>query len=152
MMKFYLLPVFIVLTISCSTKTRDEIETQKKQQQDVNARSDLNNRIRTIINSSEKLSGKQKWSFINLHDDVVKKTERQTQNIRKLKLVLLKHLADEEYDKSKVDEIKKQLRRANKQRMEIMLEAMSGAKDILGVNFSDVYDEDDFRYRSSYAY
>ena len=132
------------LVVSCSSNTKNEISMEKKQVPEVYDREELHERMREMINSSEKLSEKQKGDFLTLHEDVLEKVDTITSDMRKLKLVLFKNLTEEKYDKKKVNELRRQLKKLNNEKFETMINAMSNARDILGVSFKDVYPRDDF--------
>ena len=132
------------LVVSCSSNTKNEISMEKKQVPEVYDREELHERMREMINSSEKLSEKQKGDFLTLHEDVLEKVDTITSDMRKLKIVLFKDLTEAEYDKKKVNELRRQLKQLNNEKFETMINAMSNARDILGVSFKDVYPRDYF--------
>ncbi len=83
------------------------------------------------INQST-LSEVQKEKFRDLHTRMMMQTTQNREQTSKLKGVLFETLAQPNFDENKVNEIKKRLVKLNKQRMDLMFNALDEVKEIVG--------------------
>lgn len=148
-MKSILLVLAIgVFSISC-TETKREIESEVQKVARTSDREELRQRTKEILAESSKLTPDQKESFLELHDEVVEQVESIEDRMRKLKIVLVQHLAQQEYSKRKVSELKRQLKKLNNEKFDVMIDAMSDAREILGVEFKNIHPRHGYDWHGS---
>jgi protein subunit release factor A len=140
MKKLLLTPLALLLVISCASTTK-EIEAEKAQVAPVSSRVEMQDRTRSLINNSEKLTATQKADFLNLHSSVMTEMTTITDDMRKLKVVMMNNLANKDYDQAKMIMLEKRIKKLNSEKMDLMIKAMNQAKIILGVEFQNIYPE-----------
>lgn len=145
MKNILLISLTLFFFVSCASSTKKEIESERKEVTEVEDRDEMHDRMRAMINSSKKLNPKQKEDFLSLHDEVIGKVNTIDSEMKKLKLVLVNNLTQKKYDSKKVNQIKRQLKKLNNKKFDTMINALSDARDILGISFKDLYPRADFR-------
>ncbi len=147
--KMTALLLFSMLFASCSSVVKNEISEDKKKVKNVQSRSAMIERTKGILANSPNLNSKQKILFIKLHSRAISKVKKSSLELRKLKVVLMHEMTAKDYKNAKVDELVKQIRKLHNKKLDIMLEAMKEAKNILGVNamreIKEAWNEDHYR-------
>lgn len=145
-MKRILFNLFFVLILSsCTSQSRKSVNDEIKELKgDFNSKQ-VNLRYEKMVKSSKRLNEKQKRELLNLHLDVLQKTEIISKKINKLKIISFRYLTEKEYDSDIMEEIKIQLKAQNKKKTKILNNADSRTREILGVNYQDAYSLEDFR-------
>jgi len=147
MKKSRLITFLSLLLISCSSATKKEIAAEKEIVKEVRGRVDLQEKLKSLISTSTKLSEKQKGNFLTLHSSVIQNVDGINSEMGKLKIVLFNHLTGDHFDRTKVAELQKQLRKLYDKKFIIMINAMNEAREILGVHFGELYPLNDYRHQ-----
>lgn len=105
---------------------------------------DMNERMTKILDSAKSLSPKQKEEFLDLHSKIMFDVRTINNEIRRLKIVLFKSLAEGDYKRRKIDTIKKQIVKQYNKRLNLMFDALYKIQKILGVGSRDFYQNEWF--------
>lgn len=136
-----ILLVLVFTLVGCSSyQKRSQINQEKSMTQAPVTTDEMVERMRDILDKSPNLSNKQKDSFIMLHGKVIGKTYELNNEIRKAKIVLIKHLASEKYDPIKVGMLQRDIKKMYNKKISIMMDAMADARKILGTEFKMLND------------
>jgi len=134
-----ILSLFLLLLIaSCAIGQRSEIEKEKKKISNITSTQEFYKQVIQTINNSQDLSQKQKSDFLNLYYDVGKRSKRLSVEIKKLKIILFRSLTREN-NEFKIDEITRQIKSANNERLDLMFDALEKTKIILGKDAELLY-------------
>lgn len=142
-----LIIMLLLLVSSCSSRTKMEIDAKKRQIEEINSREELQSKTDDLINKSSNLTDAQKGDFLLLHKKVIEDVDQINKEMSKLKIILFKSLTDEKFDRPKVAELQKQLKKLYDNKYKIMMRAMTDAREILGVEFTRLYPLDDYRHQ-----
>ncbi|MDP7319478.1 MAG: hypothetical protein QF441_02670 [Bacteriovoracaceae bacterium] len=135
-----ILTLFCIFTLVACSSAKKEVAKEKANVPSMESRDEMINKTRDLIESSDKLTQKQKKDFMQLHTSVMIEVGKINQETRKLKMVLFKHLLEQDsYKPAKVKVIKNQLKKLNDKKFQIMIDSLKQAKEILGVNFKELY-------------
>lgn len=137
-MKTLLIISTLLFFSACST-TKSEIAAEKNSYNTPADRSEMIEKTRSMLESSTRLSEKQKDDFIELHSKVIDQVFNITGEVRKLKLVFFNHLTNQDYKEKKVSELMKQIKKLNNKKFDLMADAMVDARKILGVEIKKYY-------------
>lgn len=135
-MKFIILTFLIFLT-SCSSGVKKEIETEKAKIEYFKGNETLGERIQSVLEGSG-LTEEQKELFIDVHHKVMGKTVFLNDEIKKLKMVLIRNLSNKKYSEKKTEILTERIKTLYGQKIEIMLEALGEVKQILGKDFQKI--------------
>ena len=129
-----------VFMASCSS-VKKEIEHDKAALKDVHGKEDMLKKMAQTLDSSEKLTPKQKREFLALHTNTRAQVASINEESAKLKVILFNHLLEEDYDTIKVRELQRRLKKLHNKKFDVMINSLTDARKILGVEFKEVYPE-----------
>jgi len=132
------------LITSCASGSNGQIEEEKKYVQKNMSKKEMNNKMIKILESSKRLTEKQKEDFLALHSNVKQDVMVVNDELRRLKIVLFKSLAKGDYERKKIDLIKKKIVKQYNKRLNIMFDALYQFQKILGVGSGDFYQNEWF--------
>ena len=139
MKKILTMLLMLLFAVACSNGVKEDLELDKLKMDAPMGRGDMMAQMQEALNNSKNLTQKQKDDFINLHHDVFVESQKLRDEIRKLKVLLFKALAEEDMDSARVKEITSQVRKKYNQRLDIMLDAFGKSKKILGKDMINFY-------------
>lgn len=99
----------------------------------------MREKMQRAFDESSKLNEKQKDQFTELHVVTVEKMCNINKDIQKLKVILIENLVNEKYNAKKVNQIAKQIKGLNNQKMDLMFGNLDKARDILGVHAKEFF-------------
>ena len=134
----------LVFLVSCASNTKQQVQEEKMQVRGHMSKQEMNDRMIKILDSSKKLSEKQREDFLALHSSVMQDVRTINDEIRRLKIVLFKNLAEGDYKRKKIDTIKKQIVVQYNKRLNLMFDALYKIQKILGVGSRDFYQNEWF--------
>lgn len=143
-MKSLILIGISLLLVSCASNTEKEIYEEKTHEQSNMSKSDMNEKILNILDSSKSLSPKQREEFLNLHAGVMHEVKSINNEIRRLKVVLFRSLSTGDYKRIKIETIKKQIIVQYNKRLNLMFDSLYKTQKILGVGSRDFYQNEWF--------
>ena len=144
-MKHLLFISLLLLTLSSCSSTKKEIALEKAKTPEVQDRDDLHSRARKIVLSSKALSTDQKRKFLKISSEARTEIDQLNSEIRKVKILMFKSLADDDYSEHKLVALKRDLKSLEDKKFNVVVNALDSVKSILGVNFKEVFKERDFR-------
>ena len=132
----------ILFFTSCSSKQVEiDITEAKKSISAPQNFKELLKRKREILNNSKNLSLEQKERLLNLQEHTLGGINDSNTEIRKYKIILFKHLAENKYDEKKVKVLKRRIKEYHDRKLNLMFVAIDEAKNILGVDFKNYQDD-----------
>lgn len=141
-MKLIIMFTTFLFFISCSSKQVElDIKEAKKSISAPKNFKELLKRKREILNNSKNLSQEQKERLLNLQEHTLGGIDDSNTEIRKYKIILFKHLAENKYDEKKVKAIKRIIKGYHDRKLSLMFVAIDEAKNILGVDFKNYQDD-----------
>ena len=141
-MKLIIVFTTILFFISCSSKQVElDITEAKKSVLAPQSFKELLKRKREILNNSKNLSQEQKERLLNLQEHTLGGIDDSNTEIRKYKIILFKHLAENKYDEKKVKVLKRRIKGYHDRKLSLMFTAIDEAKNILGVDFKNYQDD-----------
>ena len=143
-MKKLILFCLLTLFVSCASNTEKEVQEEKVQEKSHMSKGQMHDRILKILESSKKLTPKQKEDFMNLHAGVMHDVRGINNEIRRLKVVLFKTLSTGKYKRKKIEIIKKQIIKQYNSRLNLMFDSLYKTQKILGVGSGDFYQNEWF--------
>ena len=87
------------------------------------------------------MSLEQKERLLNLQEHTLGGINDSNTEIRKYKIILFKHLAENKYDEKKVKVLKRRIKEYHDRKLNLMFVAIDEAKNILGVDFKNYQDD-----------
>ena len=132
-----------LLFVSCSGNQTKQIEIEKREVRDVHTKDDMVNRTREILEKSG-LSADQKEKFLELHGQMIIKMNQMNEEFNKLKILLFKEMTKKKRNRSKINEITRQIKKLHNDKLTIMLSSLDKVDKILGNKRSSIYQEDWF--------
>ena len=137
-MRFLLVCMFFIGLLSCaSNQVEKEISVAKQNTDAPTSNSEMIYKKYEILYKSKNLTTKQKDDFIDLQREMIAEIRSKNSEIRRYKVILFKHLADEKYNEKKVSSLKKRIKKIHDGKLELMFSAMDRAKKVLGVEFKN---------------
>lgn len=143
-MKILLILCTLSFLVSCASNTKEQVHHEKMQERSHMSKKEMNDRMLKILDSSTKLSEKQREDFLALHSGVMQDVRVINNEIRRLKVVLFRNLAKGDYKRRKIDTIKKQIVVQYNKRLNLMFDALYKIQKILGVGSRDFYQNEWF--------
>jgi hypothetical protein len=143
-MKKLILLFSLTLLVSCASNTEQEVQKEKMQEKSHMSKGQMHERILKILETSKKLTPKQKEDFMDLHAGVMHDVRGINNEIRRLKVVLFKNLSTGEYKRKKIESIKKQIIKQYNRRLNLMFDSLYKTQKILGVGSADFYQNEWF--------
>lgn len=141
-MKLIIMFTTILFFTSCSSKQVEiDITEAKKSISAPQNFKELLKRKREILNNSKNLSLEQKERLLNLQEHTLGGINDSNTEIRKYKIILFKHLAENKYDEKKVKVLKRRIKEYHDRKLNLMFVAIDEAKNILGVDFKNYQDD-----------
>ncbi|PIP93436.1 MAG: hypothetical protein COW00_12110 [Bdellovibrio sp. CG12_big_fil_rev_8_21_14_0_65_39_13] len=132
-----------LLFVSCSGNQTKQIEIEKREVRDVHTKDDMVNRTREILEKSG-LSADQKEKFLELHGQMIFKMNQMNEEFHKLKILLFKEMTKKKRNRSKINEITRQIKKLHNEKLTIMLGSLEKVDKILGDKSMSIYQEDWF--------
>lgn len=143
MKKILLFSSFLFL-VSCATDPAKEVYHEKMQQKSHMSKEQMNDKILSVLGSSKNLTKKQREDFLSLHSSVMQEVVEINNDIRRLKVVLFKSISKGDYERRKIESIKKQIITNYNRKLNLMFDALYKTQKILGVGSSDFYQNEWF--------
>lgn len=143
-MKKLIILCSLAFLVSCASNTEQQIQHEKVQEKSHMSKKDMHERILKILDSSKKLSPKQREDFMDLHSGVMHDVREINNEIRRLKVVLFKSLSTGKYKRKKIETIKKQIIKQYNRRLNLMFDSLYKTQKILGVGSRDFYQNEWF--------
>lgn len=140
-MKNIILIIALMTVAACSSTTKKEIALEKSRVEIEcgNANAEMREKMQRAFDESSKLNEKQKDQFTELHVVTAEKMCNINKDIQKLKVVLIENLVNEKYSAKKINQIAKQIKGLNNQKMDLMFGNLDKARDILGVHAKEFF-------------
>ncbi|MCO4792356.1 MAG: hypothetical protein KC493_01495 [Bacteriovoracaceae bacterium] len=143
-MKLILIIGLMGLLTSCASSSDRQIEEEKTHVRKNMSKKEMSDKMIKILESSKRLTKKQKEDFLVLHSNVKQDVTVVNDELRRLKIVLFQTLAKGEYKRKKIDLIKKKIVKQYNKRLNIMFDALYKFQKILGVGSGDFYQNEWF--------
>ena len=129
----------LLLLASCASNREKQIYHEKMQEKPNMSKSQMNERILNLLDSSKSLSEKQREEVLALHSGVMQKVRGINDELRRLKVVLFKSLATGDYKRRKLDSIKKKIVVQYNKRLNLMFDALYKMQKILLLDQNNGY-------------
>ncbi|WP_127717586.1 hypothetical protein [Halobacteriovorax sp. HLS] len=137
-----LLSILMVLTVavSCASGTKKEIQADKAAIGTVGTEKELVSKAQAMLKNS-KISQEKKDKFIEIAKKHRKEIAAITAEIKQHRLLLVKTITDEKFSNKKFNKIQKHLKKLVNKRFDVYMDQYMDAKEVLGVELKNVYDD-----------
>ena len=132
--------MILTLAASCSSSTKKSIEADKKAIGTVQTEEQLVAKAKEILKTST-ISQEKKDKFIVIYKKSRAELTALTLEIKQHRLLLLKSISQKKYSETKFNKIKKNTKKLVDKRFEVYIQQFMDAKEVLGVEVQNVYDD-----------
>jgi hypothetical protein len=124
--------MLVLVLLACSHTTEKKLNEKMEAQPAIESSNELNRETIITLKSAPNLSSDQKRKLTELQQ----KNEEQMSALRdqalKLRLLLVKDIANQQYNSSEVSAIKKRIKKVENQKLSILFDTVDKANQILG--------------------
>ncbi len=129
--------------VSCATyKARKEVRKKVESVEEAEIlRNEMGTKLKTILENSEKVSVEDRIKALDSYNQTLEKIDSLNLELKKNKIVLFRHLANDKYDATKVKVLRKNMKKIYREKFNVMFDGILALKDILGIEYKKTQDQ-----------